>query len=162
MNGTYGSTVQAAQLIHIVDGDEWHYFKGNHEPADGWNYPGFDHSKWPKGRTGLGYGAVNFRTYLGDMKGNYLSVYAVRDFIIHDPSSVKQITFSLDCDGPFVLYINGKEAIRNPVPVTIQLDLSALAEFLVKGENVVAVQCSNEDIDSNDFSFTPIFDIHDQ
>ncbi len=158
----YSSTAQAARIIHVVDGDDWYYFKGNQKPPIRWNYPGMEHSKWLKGRTGLGYGARNFRTYLGDMKGNYLSVYAVRDLIINDPSTVKRITFSLDCDGPFVVYLNGKEAIRNPVPVPIQLDLSGLAEFLVKGENVVAVQCSNEDINSDDFSFVPVFDIHDK
>ena len=161
MAGICVSTSQAARIVRIADGDDWRYFKGNQEPPYKWNYPGFDYSKWLKGRTGIGYGARNFRTYLGDMKGSYQSIYAIRDFMINDPSSAKRITFSLSCDGPFVAYINGKEAIRNSVPVPIKLDLSGLAEFLVIGTNVLAVQCSNEDINSDDFSFIPTFEIHD-
>lgn len=152
-------SAKAASIVHVIESDQWNYFTGTEVPAFKWNYPDFDDSNWLKGQTGLGYGVGSYRTSLSDMKNHYLTVYARREFIIDNPSAVTGITFSLICDGPFVAYINGNEAIRNPVAVPIQLDLSSFAEMLLIGRNVFAVQCSNDDINSNDFSFTPFFDV---
>ena len=155
----YEHSAKAVSIVPVIEGDQWNYFTGTEVPPFKWNYPDFDDSNWLKGQTGLGYGVGSYRTRLSDMKNHYLTVYARREFIIDTPSTVTSITFSLICDGPFVAYINGNEAIRNPVAVPMQLDLSSFAEMLLIGRNVFAVQCSNDDINSNDFSFTPFFEV---
>ena len=142
----YEHSAKATSIVNIIEGDQW-------------NYPDFDDSNWLKGQTGLGYGVGSYGSRLSDMKNHYLTVYARREFIIDTPSTVTGITFSLICDGPFVAYINGNEAIRNPVAVPMQLDLSSFAEMLLIGRNVFAVQCSNDDINSNDFYFIPFFEV---
>ncbi|MBI5098013.1 MAG: hypothetical protein HZB30_02080 [Nitrospirae bacterium] len=158
----YEHSAKAASNVHITEGDQWNYIAGTEEPPIQWNYVDFDDSKWLKGRSGFGYGVGAYRTLLLDMKGHYQTVYVRRDFMINNPLKVTGITFSLICNGPFVAYINGKEAIRNSEPVPIQIDLTGFAEVLHKGRNVVAVQCSNNDIINDKYYFTPFFDVQEQ
>lgn len=156
--GSEGSA-KAASNVHITEGDQWNYFTGTEEPPYQWNRVHFDDSEWQKGRSGFGYGIGTYRTLLGDMKGNYQTVYVRRDFMINNPLNVTAMKFSLICNGPFVAYINGREAIRNSEPVPIQMDLTGFAEVLHKGRNILAVQCSNADINSDNFYFAPFFDV---
>jgi hypothetical protein len=158
----YEHSAKAASNVHITEGDQWSYFTGTEEPPFQWNYVDFDDSKWLKGRSGFGYGIGTYRTLLLDMKGSYQTVYVRRDFMINNPLNVTAITFSLICNGPFVAYINGREAIRNSEPVPIQMDLTGFDDALHKGRNVVAVQCSNDNINSDKFYFTPYFDVQEQ
>ena len=158
----YGNSAKAASNVHITEGDQWSYFTGTEEPSVQWNYVDFNDSKWLKGRSGFGYGIGTYRTLLLDMKGNYQTVYVRRDFMINNPLNVNGISFSLICNGPCVAYINGREAIRNSEPVPIQMDLTGFAEVLQKGRNVVSVQCSNDNINSDQFNFTPYFDVQEQ
>jgi len=160
--GGYGNYAKAASNVHITEGDQWSYFTGTEEPPVQWNYVDFNDSKWLKGRSGFGYGIGTYRTLLSDMKGHYQTVYVRRDFMINNPVNVTGISFSLICNGPFVVYINGREAIRNSEPVPIQIDLTGFAEVLHKGSNVLAVQCSNDNINSDKFYFTPYFDVEEQ
>jgi len=158
----YENYAKAASNVHITEGDQWSYFTGTEEPPIQWNYVDFNDSKWLKGRSGFGYGMGTYRTLLSDMKGHYQTVYVRRNFMINSPLNVTDISFSLICNGPFVAYINGREAIRNSEPVPIQIDLTGFAEVLHKGNNVLAVQCSNADINSDKFYFAPFFDVQEQ
>ncbi len=171
MLGIFDQPVQAASKVRIIEGDEWHYFKGKTKPPRRWNHIGFDHSHWHKGPTGLGYGRPNLRTVLGDMQGNYLSVYARREFTIAKPAAVTGINLSVVCDGPFIAHINGIEVIRTNTiqmstpgqaigsPLAEQLDISGFAHELLPGSNVLTIECNNDDIDSNDFYFIPFFEV---
>ncbi|MBI5309390.1 MAG: hypothetical protein HZB37_13920 [Planctomycetes bacterium] len=160
--GGYENSAKAASSVHITEGDQWNYFTGTEGPPVQWTYVDFDDSKWLNGRSGFGYGIGSYRTLLGDMKGSYQTVYVRRDFMVNNPLNVTNISFSLICNGPFVAYINGREAIRNSEPVSIRIDLTGLAEVLHKGSNVLAVQCSNDDVTSDKFYFTPYFDVQEQ
>ena len=160
--GGYENYAKAASNVHITEGDQWNYFTGTEEPPIQWTYNDFNDSKWLTGRSGFGYGIGTYRTLLSDMKGKYQTVYVRRNFMINNPVNVTGISFSLICNGPFVVYINGREAIRNSEPVPIQIDLTGFAEVLQKGSNVLAVQCSNTDINSERFYFTPFFDVQER
>ncbi len=153
---------------NINEGNEWIYFKGTQKPPFKWNYPGFREGdkKWIKGRTGVGYSMDNLRSILDDMRGNYSTVYARREFSVNDPSRVKKITVSLVCDGPFIIYVNGIEAIRshdkrvanrlpNNTPQAIQLDISGFIDELLIGANILSIQCSNTDVNDKSFTFIP-------
>lgn len=154
MGGTY-SAAEAASASQISEGDEWRYMKGKAEPPFKWNYLSFDASGWLKGRAGFGYGAGAFMTILDDMKGRYQTVYARSEFRITDPGRVKAMKLLIGCDGPFAAYINGIEVISNSEPVTEELDISGSTDMLRMGRNVLAVKCSNDDIDSDEFYFLP-------
>lgn len=155
----YAGTSDGASVSVISDGDEWQYFKGIEEPPFKWSYLSYDASAWLQGRTGFGYGPGAFRTFLGDMKGSYETVYVRRDFIINSPVKVKTMNLFIGCDGPFTAFINGIEVISNSEPVNEELDISGFADMLRSGRNVLAVQCTNDDLNSDNFSFTAIFKV---
>jgi len=159
--------VEARAIVQVSEGDEWRYFKGTTKPPYKWTDAGFDDSNWLKGLTGLGYGRGN-RTYLGDMQGNYSTVYARRQFTINDIYTVTGMTLSIACDGAFIAYLNGVEIIRNDfvipstttaIPPAEQLDISGFIHELLPGKNVLSVECRNDDISSRDFSFVPVFKV---
>lgn len=159
--------------VRIVAGDEWHYFKGVQKPPHNWQSTSFDDSSWLKGPTGIGYGNSSSRTNLADMQGNYSTLYFRKNFTINDIYVVTGMTLSVVCDGPFIAYLNDIEIIRNdsitkPVndssiitPPADLLDISGFVHELFPGNNVLAVECNNDDITSNDFSFIPFFEIHE-
>lgn len=152
--------------VKIEKGDEWRYFKGEQKPQDGWNRSGFDDSNWQRGQSGFGYGNGKGNgngknlTSLEDMKGNYSSVYVRSDFIVDDVHAVTKMTLTIDCDGPFIAYIDGIEIIRNESGLKDELlDVSGFIHELFSGENILAIECSNDDINSDEFSFTPYFEL---
>lgn len=158
----FANTANGASTLIISEGDEWQYFKGVDGPPFKWSYLGYDDSGWLKGRSGFGYGAGKFGTFLNDMKGTYLTVYVRREFLINAPSAVKTMSLHIECNGPFAAYINGIEVIANREPVDEDLDISGFADMLLNGRNVLAVQCTNDDLNSNNFYFVPSFKVYEE
>lgn len=170
MSGIFERTVQAqnnvgnvSPNVTISEGAEWSYLKGIQAPPRKWKEQGFDDSSWLKGRSGFGYGGSNNRTNLGDMRGNYSTVYARTEFTVNNIYTVTGMTLAVGCDGPFIAYLNGVEIFRNNAGM-LQLevlDVSGFIHELFPRKNVLAVECSNDDITSNEFSFIPIFEVHE-
>jgi hypothetical protein len=157
----YAVEAEGASISTISEGDEWQYFKGVEGPPSKWSYLTYNALGWLKGQAGFGYGAGKFRTSLNDMKGAYQTVYARREFRINDPVTVKAMNLRIECDGPFAAFINGIEVIGNSEPVNEELDISGFADMLHSGRNVLAVQCTNDDLNSDNFSFTPLFKVYE-
>jgi hypothetical protein len=160
----------AASVSRIGEGREWDYFKGAQEPPRKWSHIGFNGSGWQRGQSGFGYGNIRSRTILGNMRGNYKRVYARREFTVGAPSAVIKMSLSVICDGSFRAYLNGIEVSRNIVGLQalddgavkarpMQIDISGFAHELLRGVNVISVQCDNNDIDSEDYSFIPSFEV---
>jgi hypothetical protein len=149
-----------SSIVQIKEGDEWRYFKGIQKPPLNWNRGGFDDKNWQTGPSGFGYGQGMNRTYLGDMQGNYSTVYARRALAINNIYNVTGMTLSLVCDGAFIAYLNGMEIIRNSSSLQRELfDVSGFIHELLPGKNVLSVECTNDNINSNDFSFIPFFEV---
>ncbi|MGQ3684056.1 MAG: hypothetical protein ACUBOA_03445 [Candidatus Loosdrechtia sp.] len=175
MQDVYARSVslnEKEKKVTIRKGDEWRYFKGPQEPPPGWNQSGFDDKSWQRGQSGFGYGQGMARgkdgetleqrnkTTLGDMRGRYKTVYTRREFIIDNIHAVKNMTLFVDCDGPFIAYLNGIEIIRNVSGLPDEpLDVSGFIHEMFPGENILAVEGSNDDINSDTFSFTPEFEL---
>lgn len=157
----YAGVTEGASTSTISEGDEWKYFKGAEQPPSKWGYPDFDTSGWLKGQTGFGYGTGGVRTFLDDMKGIYRTVYARREFHVNNPATVKAMKLRIECDGAFAAYINGIEVIANSSPVDEELDISGFANMLFSGRNVLAVQCTNDELNSDNFFFTPSFTVYE-
>ncbi|MBI5665335.1 MAG: hypothetical protein HZC49_09690 [Nitrospirae bacterium] len=151
-----------ASSVQIKEGDEWRYFKGAQKPPQNWNQIGFDESEWQKGRSGFGYGQSLNNTYLGDMKGNYSTIYARRTFVINNIYEVTGMTLSLVCDGAFIAYLNDLEIIRNNSSRQAErFNVSGFIHELLPGKNILSVECTNDDINSKDYSFIPLFEVHE-
>ena len=163
----------------IVTGDEWSYFKGTSEPPADWNQTAFDDSTWLTGPSGFGYEAGSgydacIATNLSDMRGNYYSIYARRLFWVDDPSRMTELTFGMEWDDGYIVYLNGVQIDSQYPPspavynqpassdsheaccgsgcVPRQVDLASYISALNPGFNVLAVQAHNGKLDSSDFS----------
>ena len=69
---------------------------------------------------------------------------------------------SVVCDGPFIAYINGIEIARSNKRITEPIDLSGFAHELLPGKNILAIECSNNDIRSERFYFMPEMEIQEE
>ena len=102
----------------IKVGDSWKYFKGESDPGSDWNTILFDDLSWTEGPTGIGYGDSDAATELSDMGGNYVSVYARKEFSVIDHAAVTGMTLNMDFDDGFVAYLNGVEVARDNISET--------------------------------------------
>jgi hypothetical protein len=170
----------------IVEGDSWRYFKGTEEPPTEWNSPGFDDSSWLAGPTPIGFEAgtgyeSRIATNLSDMRNEYRSVYARRQFVVDDPSRLTSLTLTMDYDDGYIAYLNGVRVAAQSAPTSPEynqpatssheaccgtgtptgpcppepIDLSSYIKDLVPGTNVLAVQVHNQSLSSSDFIFIP-------
>lgn len=152
-----------ARTINLNVGDNWHFFRGATDPPAGWQKADFDDSSWERGPSGFGYGESDrIMTRLSDMKGAYTTVYVRQEFFVDSSDRITRLTLSLVCDGPFIAYLNGIEALRSKKPQRGEpLDLIGFAHELDQPVNAIGVQCSNDDINSDDFLFIPSFHYHE-
>lgn len=178
-----GGPPPAAPQLPILIGDTWKYFKGTSAPPALWNDVSFDDNPWLSGPTGIGYADGDDATVLSDMINTYSSVYARRMFSIPNPGALTSLTLTIDYDDGYVAYLNGQEVARstsmggtvgtppafnalaaasheasagasgNPPDV---VNLTPFIGQLVAGNNVLAIQCHNNTLDSSDFSLIPV------
>ena len=161
----------------VSAGDMWSWFPGYSQPASGWNTRGFDDSSWLTGPGGLGYGDGDDLTEID----NVPSVYMRREFTLHDISAISAFCLFVDFDDGFVAYLNGHEIARanigtagtepgfndyaildsyearlpsGGIPARFILDMQTVSEFLVEGENLLALQVHTCNEDSSDLSST--------
>jgi glucose/arabinose dehydrogenase len=164
------STARADELIPV--GAEWRYLKGEDAPPAAWNTGGFDDDGWASGEAGIGYGDGDDATVLDDMEGNYLTVYARREFQA-SPASIESLVLRIRYDDGFVAYLNGVEVARRGLgaegdPVAFDtpagdheatgfesIDISSKIPFLAGGTNVLAIEVHNRDLGSSDLSLHP-------
>jgi hypothetical protein len=166
----------------IKQGDSWRYFKGTTEPSADWSQPDFNDQSWLTGPTGIGYETGSgyeacIATELNDMRNNYLSVYARREFTIEDLSQLTGLMLTMEYDDGYIAYLNGvpvasRYAPNPPAynqPATTdnheaccgsscspeQIDLSDYLYLLTPGPNILAVQVHNTNLSSSDFIFVP-------
>lgn len=176
--------VQVEDAVFLDLGASWKYFKGKSEPAPGpdgeptkgWTEIEFDDSDWLRGTTGIGYGDDDDALVLSDMRGNYLSVYLRRAFVVRDPADFENLILEVGYDDGFVAYLNGVEVGRSATmedagtpPAYDQdtepnhevdegvdlINLSRFAGLLRPGQNVIAIQVHNGTLNSSDLSILP-------
>lgn len=159
-------------LINV--GDSWCYQKGvAGTPSEGWKTSTCQNSSWPSGPTGIGYGDGDDQTVLNDMSGNYITVYAKREFRIPDASQAFSLILEIDYDDGFVAYLNGDEVARRNMggqftPVNRNTIASGLreagsfelitlphAKLSPTGQNILAIEIHNYNINSSDLTFIP-------
>lgn len=172
------STLCSQNIDHwetvVYNDADWSYRLGDSEPASDWNTLSFDDSSWEAGSGGIGYGDEDDNTVIGST----ISVYMRTSFELLEPSKIEYIVLHADYDDAFVAYLNGVEIARrligevgiNPThdqfadglneaamptggkPSLIQLDQELMQSLIVEGNNVLAVQVHNENLNSSDLS----------
>jgi len=165
----------AAREELVAFESDWRYFRGRMEPSsplEAWRESAFDDGGWEEGRARFGYGVGEHATVLDDMRGAYSTLYVRRRFDVADPAAVQALVFKAFFDGGFICWLNGAEITRRnagdrgeelpfdatsrgwnwvgPTPRTSFV--SAAIEHLVPGENVLAVQALNFEVDDDEFT----------
>ena len=147
----------------------WRYRKGLSEPPADWRSRTFiEDGTWSTGTTSIGYGDNDDSTTLGDMQGNYSTVYLRKTFDIDDPADVSSDwKLRVYVDDGCVVWINGNEVSRLFVPGGTlafnalasnheaswdEVDLPDPESILVAGTNVIAIHAVNQALGSSDFS----------
>ncbi len=177
---------QAHWETAIFAEDNWQYHIPDEELSIQWNTIDFDDSQWNNGTGGFGYADGDDGTIISPT----ISVYLRKSFPITDLSKLSMAVISADYDDGFVAYLNGHEVGRSynlsepgtfvsydetttydheaslyngGYPESIIMDSLLLDTILTNGENILAIQVHNVEINSSDMSsnFFLTFEITD-
>jgi lamin tail-like protein/CotH protein len=147
----------------------WRYRKGTSEastPASLWRAVDFvEDASWATGQTSIGFGDSDEKTLLDDMLNGYMSVYLRHPFMVDTiPPALKLRVF---VDDGCIAWINGFEVARLHVSkgdktyntaagsheaVWEEITLPDPRQYLVAGQNLLAIHAMNNGLTSNDFS----------
>lgn len=170
-------TLQAQEVDHwetVVYGNEtWKYFPGVSDPGATWFSSDYNDDHWQSGSGGFGYGDNDDGTTLSPV----LSVFLRKRFNITNVAEIERLLLHVDYDDGFIAYLNGTEIARSNmgsqiivpfnqpssglheavlyqggVPETFSISEEMLQNVLTPGQNVLAVQVHNENINSSDLS----------
>ncbi len=162
----YQST--SAQTNLVSYGSNWKYSDVGAEPivqmGAVWYENAYDDTGWSEGQAQLGYGDGDEAQVIGD---SVLTAYFRHDFIVLDPSDFGSIQLNLIYDDGAVVYLNGAEVWRANMPAGIigyntfsssgssdnEMASLNIANDLLPGENVVAVEVHQRSATSSDISF---------
>jgi hypothetical protein len=164
----YSQTVDHWDLI-INSDDEFRYWSSNSGAPDSvWRDTGFDDGAWDSGHGGIGYGDNDDLTVINACN----SVSIRKSFTVADSSTWATAWLYVDYDDAFVAYLNGAEIARSDgladsfpghlalsttqheagERVEFSIDAAILNQYLLSGENVLAVQVHNATETSSDLS----------
>ena len=157
--------------INFNSSASFNYLKGKDAsglPAN-WMTSDYSPAGWLNGTMPFRYGDGTGGTELTDMRYNYSTVYLRSTFTASQIQSLKDVYFSVNYDDGFIIWINGVEVFRMYAPdVTtynsFSTDLHEFGDFttyllpahdilLHEGENTIAIQGFNTNLESSDFYF---------
>ncbi len=172
----------------IYADDDWAYLIPIEEPSGDWNLLNFNDSDWQIGIGGFGYGDGDDGTEIETT----LSVYLRKSFYLEDMEKLTAAILHTDYDDGFIAYINGIEVGRSSnlgfsgdfvsynsgtndqdheaqlyqgqYPEFVIFDSLEIASLMNQGQNILAVQVHNINLNSSDLSsnFFLSFNINDE
>src|SRR5438876_4916064 len=172
------SSAQATDLIPL--GSSWKYRLGTQlasNPANAWRSNAFNDASWSSGTAPIGYdtqgtpGTAPIVTLLPDPRtpGNpvWTNAYFRKTFTLPNPGTITELILTIYIDDGAVAWLNGQEVGRINVSgsnfntnsaadsagETRTLTTTNIANLLVPGTNVIAIQGFNAATSSSDFVF---------
>lgn len=157
-------------LVHASD--QWRYFPGTAEPPSNWKNAAFDDDLWLQGPGGFGYGDNDDGTVIAPVTSVFLRI----GFNLTDMQYINRILLLADYDDAYVAYLNGTEFARQGIsghppsfsqfadaqhealmyqglhPEETIVGKNQLNELILEGENILAIQVHNADVNSSDLS----------
>ena len=157
--------------IDFAFNSQYLYLKGSgaaNLPAN-WMTSAFNATSWNKANAPFRYGDGAGGTELSDMQNNYPTLYLRSTFVAQNAGELETITINVDYDDGFIIWINGEEATRrfapeNPTHTSFSTDLRESGSIetikikaedvpLKEGDNLIAIQGFNYNLESSDFYF---------
>jgi hypothetical protein len=162
-----------AQDLLIPLGDTWSYLDTGVAPDTTWIDPGFDDSSWLTGTAELGYGdSQNTTVSFGANSANkHITTWFRRTFTANNIAEISRLKLSVKRDDGVRVFLNGTEIARDNLTIgTVSATTKASNEvsfseeeillhynvdpaLLIEGENVIAAEIHQEEVDSADLSF---------
>lgn len=148
-------------LVPFGKATEWKYQDDGKVISSDWVQPTFVDTKWASGLAPLGFGDTGLNTTVrfgDDPQKKQITTYFRHAFQIEDAAKLKQLVLLIRSDDGIVVYLNGKEIVRNNLPQgEIESNTRAIkalggvleriyqrftlsADDLVSGTNVLAVE----------------------
>jgi hypothetical protein len=97
---------------YISEQSVWKYNDRNVWPGDDWYLPTYDDSSWPSGPAHLATSDESnnkdFSTMLAGYDPAYPTYYFRHEFIIEDASKVISMSYNIDYDDQYAVYLNGR------------------------------------------------------
>jgi hypothetical protein len=147
------------------------YLKGKDAKglSSNWMDKSFDPSSWSVGGAPFRYKIGSGGTELNDMQNNYTTLYLKANFNAQNIGLLDDVIFTLNYDDGYIIWINGKEAIRSNAPASISYTSVAPTTHeytstesvrmpssdlnLKEGENHLAIMVFNVNLTSSDLFF---------
>lgn len=154
-------------------GGSWKYLDDGSDPSADWSTKEYNDAAWKTGAAPLGYGDNDEATVVesGPPDAKNIATYFRTTFEVKDLSALDGLLVKLVRDDGAIVYINGREVVRDNMPegdITYQTFAAASVggadektfhtheiakDSLVKGENVLAVEVHQTSPTSSDVSF---------
>lgn len=157
--------------INFEQGGVFRYLKGNEAQSlsSNWSNQSFDVSNWKTGNAPFRYGDGSGGTALSDMQDQYSTVYLRSTFNAIQVENIHTISFQVNYDDGFVIWINGNKALAVNAPDNLSNTAMAISNHesgnnvafevkcenlgLLDGENTIAIMGLNVTLTSSDFYF---------
>jgi hypothetical protein len=157
--------------ISFNQGNAFKYLKGNAATVTPETIlaASFNDAGWGIGVSPFRYGKGAGGTVLDDMRNLYTTFFLRTTFTAQNTAQIGKITFTVNYDDAFVIYINGKSAlaINTPTPLTTTglalvnhdpgtnefFTVDATKLGLVDGVNTIAIMVFNLSLNSSDIYF---------
>ena len=155
----------SADVSLVSTGAVWKYDDTGTDLGTAWRAPGFDDSSWASGPSQLGYGDGDESTVINSspIRPCY---YFRQTFTVANPAVFTSLSLEILRDDGCVVYLNGTEVARYNMPAgTITYSTwassaadypwdppQAIANLLVAGNNVIAVEVHQGNSTSSDVS----------
>jgi hypothetical protein len=168
-----GTSVFASEVTLVPTGGTWKYLDNGSNQGTAWRSNAFNDSTWKTGPAQLGYGDGDEATvvsYGSNANAKFITTYFRHSFFVSNASLYTGLTLNLLKDDGAVVYLNGQEVHRVNMPTgTIGYTTAAstalgtpqeatfysstLANTLLTGTNVLAVEIHQANGTSSDLSF---------
>lgn len=152
-----------------------------------WTQAGFDDSSWSTGNSGIGFESAGGPLEPGvttsirdDMFNVNASCYMRFEFEFDNPDNINSMILGMKYDDGFIAYLNGVEVARDRVPAVstwnsnatgsrndntaigafVEFDITANANAVLDGTNVLAIHGMNSNVANSDFLCLPTISIN--
>ena len=177
-NSPRNLTVPAVDHKVVIPANaEWQYTYDQPLRGQEWTRTDFVPEGWKRGPGAFGYGKVEFRTSVAEMRRKQTVLYARREFQVEQADRVNELGLQIDFSDAFIAYVNGQEVARSGVGRSSGRNAQGVRardekgsryiifpdpqKYLKNGTNILSIEAHNSRADKVDFLLNPALILED-